>query len=71
MWILAAVLAAPEIILAILTVATGDALFGWLALPVGVVLGVVFFVLGVGIGGRMLDRTAPDLLQRVRATAGS
>ena len=70
-WILAAVLAAPEIILAILTVATGDALFGWLALVVGVVLGVVFFILGVGIGGRIFDRTAPSLLQRVRATAGS
>lgn len=70
-WILAAVLAAPEIILAILAVATGNALFGWLALVVGVVLGVVFFILGVRIGGRIFDRTAPDLLQRVRAASGT
>ncbi len=70
-WVLAALLAAPEIILAILVAVTGNALFGWLALAVGVVLGVVFFILGIQIGGRILDRTAPDLLLRVRAASGS
>ena len=70
-WVLAALLAAPEIVLAVLVAVTGDALFGWLALIVGVVLGVVFFILGIQIGGRILDRTAPDLLLRVRAASGS
>lgn len=70
-WVLAAVLAAPEIILAIMAAVTGDAIYGWIALAVGIVLGAVFFVLGIRIGGNILDRMAPDLLQRVRAASGS
>jgi len=70
-WILAAVLAAPEILLAVFAATTGNALYGWLALVSGVVLGTLFFILGIRIGGRALDRTAPTLLQRLRSSAGS
>lgn len=70
-WILAGLLAAPEIVLAILAATTGQAIFGWLSLAFGLVLGIVFFVLGIQIGGRAFDRTAPDLLQRVRSASGS
>ena len=70
-WILAAVLAAPEILLAVFAATTGNALYGWLALVSGVVLGTLFFILGIRIGGRALDRTAPTLLQRLRSAAGS
>jgi len=40
---------------------------GVAALAVGVLGGAVVTVVGVLIGGRTLERTAPDLLQRIKA----
>ncbi|MCC2334422.1 hypothetical protein [Cellulomonas wangsupingiae] len=62
-------LASPTLILAGLGVGRGSAPFGWAALGVGVVLGVVVLLVGVRLGGSMLDRRGPDLLQRMRAFA--
>lgn len=66
-WIVAAALAAPEVVLAILEAVLGGGSFGWAALASGLVLGTALFVAGILIGGRILDRTAPDLLLRLRA----
>lgn len=70
-WALAGASAIPEIVLAILAATTGEAVFGWFALAVGLLWGTACFVLGINIGGRAFDRTAPDLLQRVRSVSGS
>jgi ABC-2 type transport system permease protein len=58
-------LSLPELVLALIGVFTGDALWGWLALVVGVVLGAVLLVVGVVLGGRWYDRRTPELLQAV------
>ncbi|SFK22298.1 hypothetical protein [Cellulomonas sp. KH9] len=60
-------LGAPTAILAVLAVVREDALLGWLALVVGAVLGTVVLVAGVRVGGSMLDRRGPELLQRMRS----
>ncbi|TKV29791.1 transporter [Arthrobacter sp. NamB2] len=64
-WLVMLLLALPEIILTIVYFVTGDALFGWLTLLVGVVLGVIFLVVGIRVGGRWYDRRAPELLLAV------
>jgi len=63
------VLSAPAAVLALVAVVQGSTLLGWIALAVGVVLGAVVLVVGVRVGGSMLDRRAPELLQRMRAFA--
>ena len=70
LWIGTAILAAPEIVLAIFAAVTGDALLGWLALAVGLVLGVVLAIVGVAVGGRVFDRNGSVLLQRIRSFKG-
>ncbi|GAB3525822.1 transporter [Arthrobacter monumenti] len=64
-WLTLAVLIAPELVLALISIATGAMLFGWLALGAGLVLGAVFLVLGIRIGGRWFDRRTPELLLAV------
>lgn len=64
-WLVLAVLIAPELVLTMIAFFTGEALFGWLALATGLVLGAVFLVLGLRIGGRWYDRRAPELLLAV------
>ncbi|WP_104165631.1 transporter [Arthrobacter sp. SX1312] len=66
-WIVMLLLALPEIALTIAYFVTGDALFGWLSLLVGVVLGAVLLVVGIRTGGRWYDRRAPELLLAVSA----
>lgn len=61
------VLAAPASVLAIVAIATGSAPLGALALVVGILVGAGVIVAGVTIGGRILDRTGPDLLRRIKA----
>jgi ABC-2 type transport system permease protein len=61
------VLAAPAYLLAIVAVATASAPLGGLALLVGILVGAGVIVAGVTVGGRILDRTGPDLLQRIKA----
>lgn len=61
-WGILAVLSLPEIVLLAVAGATGEPVWGWVTLAVGVVLGAVFLVLGVDRGGALLDRRAPELL---------
>ncbi|PPB50670.1 transporter [Arthrobacter pityocampae] len=66
-WIVMLLLALPEIVLTIVYFVTGDALYGWLGLLVGLVLGAVLLVVGIRTGGRWYDRRAPELLLAVSA----
>ncbi|WP_262406070.1 hypothetical protein [Protaetiibacter sp. SSC-01] len=67
---LAALLVSPAIVLAVLAAFQGSALLSWLALVVGLVIGVGAAAAGVALGGRAFDRTAPELLARIRTTSG-
>lgn len=62
-------LAAPVAVLALLAVVQESAVLGWVALGVGPVMGAAVLVGGVRLGGSMLERRGPDLLQRMRAFA--
>jgi ABC-2 type transport system permease protein len=59
------VLVLPELILSVVALATGQMLFAWLALVVGVVLGAVFLVIGVRMGAKVYNDRAPELLLAV------
>ncbi|WP_231860817.1 hypothetical protein [Microbacterium laevaniformans] len=61
------VIGAPAIAFAVAGFITGAAVWGWVALVVGIVVGGGAAALGVWLGGRTLDRTGPDLLQRIKA----
>lgn len=65
-WGILAVLALPELVLAIVAGALGSVLLGWIALVVGAGLGSLLLVVGVRIGGRELERRGPELLTRLR-----
>lgn len=65
-WGVIAVLCLPEIVLLVVSLVTREAVWGWLGLAAGVVLGVVLLVVGVRLGGRVLDARAPELLQQLR-----
>ncbi|MDO5366613.1 hypothetical protein [Kocuria sp.] len=60
-----ALMALPPVILLVTQVVTGQALWGWLALAVGIVEGLGVFWVGIVLGGKWLDRRAPELLQEV------
>ncbi|ASR53840.1 hypothetical protein [Cellulomonas sp. PSBB021] len=66
-WALVLVAASPPALLAWFAVSRSSAALGWAALALGVVLGAVWLTVGVRVGGRLLDRRAPVLLQRVIA----
>jgi len=66
-WVVIGILALPELTLTIVSAVTGQMLYGWLSLATAVVLGTLFLVLGVRIGGRTLDRRGPELLARLRS----
>jgi ABC-2 type transport system permease protein len=66
-WLVIGVLGLPSLVPAVIAAATGQALFGWIALVVGLVLGSGILVLGIFVGGRAFDRNAPALLARLRA----
>jgi ABC-2 type transport system permease protein len=61
-WGILGVLCLPEIVLLVVAALTHAAVWGWVGLVVGIVLGAVFLVLGVNQGGALLDRRAPELL---------
>lgn len=63
-------LAAPELALGIAALALHSVPLGWFALSLGILWGAGSLVLGVRIGGRILDRTGPALLARMRRTGG-
>ena len=66
-WMVLAVLIVPEAILTFLAVKSGDVGLGFLALAVALVLGSFCLWAGIYIGARIYDRTAPDLMARLRA----
>lgn len=66
-WFVMLLLALPEIVLTIVYLVTGDALFGWLTLLVGLVLGGLLLMVGIRMGGRWYDRRTPELLLAVSA----
>lgn len=68
-WGVIAVLCLPEIVLLVVSVVTGEVLWGWLGLLVGTVLGGVLVAVGVRIGGSILDARAPELLLQLRKDA--
>ena len=61
------VLASPAITLSFVAIIGGSPVLGWIALLVGVVVGVGVIVAGVFLGGRTLDQNGPDLLRRIKA----
>lgn len=69
-WLAVAVLAAPAVVPAVLAAVFGWSLAGWIALGVGVVLGPALFCVGVAVGGRVFDRTAPSLFLQLKALKG-
>ncbi len=64
-WLVLGVLIMPELILAIVAFTTGKALFAWLTLAVGMILGSVFLIVGIRMGGRWFDNRTPELLSAV------
>jgi ABC-2 type transport system permease protein len=57
-----ALLSLPSLILGTISLVGGSLGFGLGALAAAVVLGAVLALVGVRVGGRILDRRAPDLL---------
>jgi ABC-2 type transport system permease protein len=68
--LVAGVLTAPALVLAVVAVVSGAAVWSWLALVAGLFIGVGVAVGGVVLGGRVFDRSGPLLLERVHATSG-
>ncbi|MDF1479656.1 transporter [Leifsonia sp. H3M29-4] len=65
-WSALLVLALPELVLAIVGFATGQALYGYLSIVVALLVGGTVLVIGVRVGGRILDRRGPDLLSQLQ-----
>ena len=65
-WSVLGILTLPELVLAIVGFASGNIALGWLSLLVGIVLGSGLLVVGVRIGGAILDRRGPDLLAQLQ-----
>ncbi|MGN6125122.1 MAG: transporter [Humibacter sp.] len=68
-WGVLAVINLPEIVLLIVSLTTGKQLWGWIALVVGIVLGPITLTIGARLGGRILDRRAPELLVQLQKDA--
>jgi ABC-2 type transport system permease protein len=64
-WGILLVLVIPELVLAIVSIVTGNALLGWITLVVGILLGGALLVVGIRVGGRQLDRHGPELLAQL------
>jgi ABC-2 type transport system permease protein len=65
-WAVLGVLILPELVLALVGFATDNPLLGWLSIPVGLIVGTALLVLGVRLGGRILDRRGPELLAQLQ-----
>lgn len=59
------VFCAPTLALYIAALVTGDPMWSWITLVVGLVLGGVLAILGARIGGLWVDRRMPELMQAV------
>lgn len=64
-WVVLAVLLLPELGFAIAYLVTGNAVFGWLTLLTGLVLGAGALIGGIRLGGAWYDKRGPELLQAV------
>ncbi|NYD76580.1 transporter [Arthrobacter cupressi] len=60
-----AVLLLPEIAMVVTQAVTGQAAFSWIGLAAGPVFGVGFFVAGIRLGGRWLDRRGPEMFAQL------
>ncbi|MBH0009387.1 transporter [Salinibacterium sp. SWN1162] len=65
-WTALAVLALPEMVIAIIGFATFNETLGWVALAVGLALSTALLVVGVRVGGRILDERGPELLVQLQ-----
>lgn len=65
-WTGLAILALPEMILALIGFATDQPIFGWMALVVGVGLGTGLLIIGVRWGGKILDERGAELLVQLQ-----
>ncbi|PPG53337.1 transporter [Rathayibacter sp. AY2B3] len=54
-------LALPSIVLGAISLIGGDPAFGLIGLAAALVLGTVFALVGIRVGGRIVDRRAPEL----------
>ena len=61
-----AVVLAPVIVVGAIALVTAEAWIGWATLAAGIVWGGAAIAIGVVVGGRILDRSAPELLERLR-----
>ncbi|MGA0567415.1 transporter [Rathayibacter sp. KR2-224] len=68
-WGVLAVITAPEIVFLVLALLTGQPVWGWAGLAAGIVLGPIALTVGVRVGGRILDRRAPQLLLQLQKDA--
>lgn len=68
-WGLVTALTLPEVVLAIVSFATGSVVIGVISLIVGVIWGALVTILGIRIGGKTLDRRAPELLTQLTRAA--
>jgi ABC-2 type transport system permease protein len=59
------VLGLPELALAGFAIGTGSMVFGLIAMIVGLALGATVLIVGIRLGGRTLDRNAPELLAQL------
>ncbi|WP_413543213.1 hypothetical protein [Citricoccus nitrophenolicus] len=60
----------PELVLYIVALVTGDVLFQWLTLVVGLALGSFLLWLGIRMGGRWFNRSQAETYQAVLAATG-
>ncbi|WP_342767744.1 transporter [Arthrobacter silvisoli] len=60
-----AVLLLPEIAMVVAQLVTGSMVFAWLGLAGGPVFGLAFFVAGIRLGGRWLDRRGPEMFAQL------
>jgi ABC-2 type transport system permease protein len=66
-WGASLVLAAPALVFSVAAFVTDASVLGWISLGLAIAVGLGAVAAGVVLGGRTLDRTGPDLLQRIKA----
>ncbi|MWV48768.1 transporter [Rathayibacter sp. VKM Ac-2803] len=54
-------LSLPSLVLGVISLVAGDTVLGVVSLAAAIVLGSVFALVGIRVGGRILDRRAPEL----------
>ncbi|WP_378147334.1 transporter [Cnuibacter sp. UC19_7] len=64
-WGIVLLLLSPAIVLTVLDLVIGP-VFGWFALLAGLVIGIVVLIIGIRVGGRLLESTGPTLLAQLK-----